>query len=137
MVLSTGGPEYKHQDTTEKIIGVFYEVYNSLGFGFLERVYENALALRLHKAGMTLVQQHPISVYFDGVIVGDYFADLLVEDAVILELKAVKAVTDEHEAQLINYLKATKYEVGLILNFGRNSKVIRKAFDNHRKRLLR
>jgi GxxExxY protein len=137
MVLSTGGPEYKHRDTTEKIIGIFYEVYNSLGFGFLEKVYENALALRLRKAGMSVVQQHPISVYFDGVIVGDYFADLLVEDAVILELKAVKEVTDEYEAQLINYLKATKYEVGLILNFGRNPKVIRKAFDNHRKRLLR
>jgi GxxExxY protein len=137
MVLSTGGPEYKHRDITEKIIGIFYEVYNSLGFGFLEKVYENALALRLRKAGMTVVQQHPISVYFDGVIVGDYFADLLVEDAVILELKAVKEVTDEYEAQLINYLKATKYEVGLILNFGRNPKVIRKAFDNHRKRLLR
>lgn len=75
MVLSTGGPEYKHRDTTEKIIGIFYEVYNSLGFGFLEKVYENALALRLRKAGMTVVQQYPISVYFDGVIVGEFSAE--------------------------------------------------------------
>jgi GxxExxY protein len=137
MVLSTGEPEYRHQALTDKIIRTYYDVYNMLGFGFLEKVYENALAIRLRRAGLAAVQQHPISVYFDGIAVGDYFADLLVEDAVILELKAVKVITAEHEAQLINYLKATKYEVGLLLNFGPSPKVTRKAFDNRRKKLLR
>lgn len=133
--MSTGEAEYRHRELTQQIIGSFYDVYNALGFGFLEKVYENALALRLRKVGLTVHQQQPISVYFDGVIVGEYFADLVVEDAVILELKTAKEITKEHEAQLVNYLKATQYEVGLILNFGRKPAVKRKAFDNRRKDL--
>ncbi len=136
MVMSTGKPTYKHKELTDVIIGQFYYVYNLLGFGFLEKVYENALVVRLSKMGLDVKQQHPIKVYFEGVIVGEYIADIIVNDAVILELKATKTTAPEHIAQLINYLKATQYEVGLLLNFGTTPTVTRKAFDNHRKRLL-
>ena len=128
---------YKHGDLTKQIIGIFYDVYNVLGYGFLEKVYENALAIRLRKAGFTVAQQQPITVYFDGQVVGEYFADLVVNDLVILELKAVKELTEAHEAQLVNYLKATPYEVGLLLNFGLEPQVVRKAYDNRRKRIDR
>ena len=128
---------YKHGDLTKQIIGVFYDVYNALGYGFLERVYENALAIRLRKAGFTVTQQQPITVTFDGQIVGEYFADLVVNVLVILELKAVKELTEAHETQLINYLHATPYEVGLLLNFGPEPQVVRKAYDNRRKRIDR
>ncbi|MCU0572465.1 MAG: GxxExxY protein [Syntrophobacteraceae bacterium] len=124
---------HKHGDVTQKIIRIFYEVYNTLGHGFLEKVYENALALRLRKEGLNVVQQQAVTVYFDNVGVGDYFADLVVEDKVILELKAAAQLAAEHHAQLLNYLKATEYEVGLLLNFGPKPQVVRKAFDNNRK----
>jgi GxxExxY protein len=128
---------YKHSELTQQIIGIFYAVYNALGSGFLEKVYENALVIRLQKAGFTVAQQHPIKVYFDGVVVGEYFADLVVNDLIILEIKAVTELIEAHEAQLINYLKATPYEVGLLLNFGPKPQVVRKAYDNHRKALLK
>ena len=124
---------YKHGDLTKQIIGIFYDVYGILGYGFLEKVYENAMAIRLREAGFAVVQQQPIKVYFDGVVVGEYFADLVVNDLIILELKAVKELAEAHEAQLINYLKATPYEVGLLLNFGPKPQVIRKVYDNRRK----
>ena len=124
---------YKHSALTKQIIGHFYDVYNVLGYGFLENVYEKALALRLRGDDLDVVRQQPIRVYFDGVVVGEYFADLVVNDAVILELKASKTLTDTHKAQLLNYLKATDYEVGLLLNFGPEPQVIRKAYDNKRK----
>ncbi len=124
---------YKHGDLTRQIIGVFYDVYRVLGYGFLEKVYENALAIRLRKAGFTVVQQQPIRVYFDGEVVGEYFADLVVNGLVIVEVKAVQKLAPEHEAQLLNYLKATCYEVGLLLNFGPRPQVVRKAYDNRRK----
>ena len=108
----------------------FYRVYNELGYGFLEKVYENSTAIAARKLGLTVVQQMPIVVHFDGEVVGDYFADLLVNDLVIVELKAVKSLADEHEAQLLNYLKATPYEVGLLLNFGPKPEHKRKVFDN-------
>ncbi|OQA46347.1 MAG: hypothetical protein BWY52_00781 [Chloroflexi bacterium ADurb.Bin325] len=127
---------FKHSDLTERIIRIYFEVYNALGHGFLEKVYENAMALRLQRNGMQVRQQQPINVFFDGQIVGDYFADLVVDDLIILELKAVEALALEHEAQLINYLKATRYEVGLLLNFGPRPKIIRKAYANERKSLL-
>jgi GxxExxY protein len=112
----------------------FYRVYNELGYGFLEKVYGNALAIALRKPGLTVVQQFPIDVYFDGEIVGQYQADLVVNDAVIVELKAARILSPEHEAQLLNYLKATRYEVGLLLNFGaEKAEVKRKAFSNERK----
>ena len=125
---------YKHSELTKQIIGIFYDVYNILGYGFLEKVYENALAMRLRQAGYDVQQQVPINVYFDGVIVGEYYADLVVDNKIIIELKAVKTLSEAHKAQLLNYLLATKYEVGLLLNFGPEPKVIRKAYNNSRKK---
>src|SRR5260370_15529864 len=108
----------KHAEVTEKIIQAFYHVYNVLGHGFLEKVYKNALVSALRKMALTVQPNAPIKVYYEGEEVGDYFADLLVESCVIVELKAVEALCDEHHAQLINYLKACEIEVGLLLNFG-------------------
>lgn len=124
---------YKHSELTQRIIGVFYDVYNTLGYGFLERVYENAFALRLRKSGMQVQQQRPISFYSDGCAVGEYFADLVVDDLILIKLKAAADLTSEHEAQLRNYLRATKYKVGLLSNFGPKPKVIRRVFENHLK----
>ena len=123
-----------HSDITEKIIKAFYKVYNTLGYGFLEKVYENALAHELEKAGLHIVQQKPIEVYYDELLVGEYFADLFVENAVIVELKAVESLHEIHEAQLLNYLKATEAEVGLLLNFGPEPEFIRKVLTKSRKR---
>ena len=124
---------YKHSAVTQKIIAAFYEVYNTLGYGFLEKVYENALVIALTSLGLRVEQQARIAVCFQGQIVGEYFADLLVKDKVIVELKAVSRLLMEHEAQLLNYLRATPYEVGLLLNFGPKPDFRRKAFDNSRK----
>jgi GxxExxY protein len=126
----------KHSEATSKIIGVFYAVYNELGYGFSEKVYENAMVIRLRKADLSVQQQVPIPVYFDGQIVGQYVADLLVNKAVLLELKAVRRLLPEHEAQLLNYLKATLIEVGLLLNFGPRAEFKRMVFDNDRKGTL-
>jgi len=123
----------KHADLTRRIIGAFYKVYNTLGYGFSEKVYENALVLELKKLEFEVKPQHPIKVYYEGVEVGEYFADILVNDAVILELKAVRQLLPEHEAQLLNYLKATPIEVGLLLNFGPKAETKRKIYDNQRK----
>ncbi len=123
----------KHEELTEQIIRAFYTVYHTLGYGFLEKVYENALAIELRKMGLTAVQQAPITVFYAGTVVGEYYADLLVSDAVIVEIKAARALAAEHEAQLLNYLKATTYEVGLLLNFGPKPEIRRKVYDNERK----
>lgn len=123
----------KHKDITELIIKAFYTVYNTLGYGFLEKVYENAMVIELRKLGLKVVPQARIVVYYDGQEVGEYSADLLVEDAVIVELKATRALAPENEAQLLNYLKATIYEVGLLLNFGPKPQIKRKVYDNERK----
>ena len=109
---------YKHSDLTGKILKAFYNVYNELGYGFLEKVYENAMMIELKKMGLDSEKQRPIKVYYDEILVGDYYADILVEDKVILELKAIENICPEHEVQLVNYLKATEIEVGLLLNFG-------------------
>ena len=122
--------EYLHSDLTERIIKAFYAVYNTLGYGFLERVYENAMFLELQSMNLAVVRQSPITVSYQGQEVGQYFADLLVEDQVIVELKAAEAICKEHEYQLINYLKATRIEVGLLLNFGTKPQVKRKVFTN-------
>ena len=103
---------------TEKIIGCAYTVSNALGAGFLEKVYENALAHELRKAGLKVQQQHPIQVQYDGIVVGDYVADLLIEDCILVELKAVKALDEIHQAQCLNYLKATGLRLCLLINFG-------------------
>ena len=125
--------EGKQSELTEKIIGAFFRVYNQLGYGFSEKVYENAMVLELRKLGLNVEQQKPIAVYYGERIVGEYFADILVNDAVILELKAVKQLLEEHSAQLLNYLKASPVEVGLLLNFGPKAQYSRKVFDNERK----
>ncbi len=109
--------QYKHQALTKSIIDAFYGVYNRLGYGFLERVYENAMVIELKEMGLKVLQQAPIQVQYKGQVVGEYFADLIVEDKIIVELKAVSNLSPSHEAQLLNYLKATPYEVGLLLNF--------------------
>ena len=120
---------YKHADVTEGIIKAFYKVYNVLGYGFLEKVYENALTYELEKRGFHVVQQAPIQIQYEGLIIGDYFADLLVNGVVIVELKAVEAIIAVHEAQLLNYLKATDIEVGLLLNFGPKPQVCRRIYE--------
>jgi GxxExxY protein len=125
--------EGKHADLTEKIIGAFYRVSNTLGYGFSEKVYENALAIELRKLGLKVEQQARIVVYYEGEVVGEYQADLVVNGVVIVELKAVRQLADEHEAQLLNYLKATPIEVGLLLNFGPKADIKRKVYDNERK----
>ena len=126
--------ELKHRDVTEKILHAFYKVvYPHLGYGFLEKVYENAMVVALTSLGMNVVPQVEINVYFQNQVVGEYFADLVVNDVVIVELKAATRLLPEHEAQLLNYLRATPYEVGLVLNFGPKPDFKRKAYENHRK----
>lgn len=125
----------KHSEITGKIIKAFYKVYNTLGYGFLERVYENALASELEQMSLSVLQQAPIKVFYHEKEVGEYFADLIVENCVIVELKAVESLVQIHEAQLLNYLKATKIEVGLLLNFGAKAEYRRKVFANARKNL--
>jgi GxxExxY protein len=122
-----------YEELSKELIGAFYRVHTKLGFGFLERVYENALAIELRKFNFAAEQQIPIKVYYDDAIIGYYIADIIVNDLIILELKAGESILPEHEAQLLNYLKATDYEVGYILNFGKKATVKRKVFDNERK----
>ena len=129
--------EFKHKDLSEKIIQAFYTVYNALGHGFLEKVYRNALSIELQQMGLNVDSESKICVYYNGQIVGEYFADLLVEDTIVVELKAISAIAEEHKAQLLNYLKATPYEVGLLLNFGPKPEISRKAYDNSRKGSLK
>jgi GxxExxY protein len=123
---------YKHTELTEMIIKAFYRVYNTLGFGFLEKVYENALFIELRKMGLFVEKQRRVIVFYEDQVVGDYFADLIVNEKVIIELKASEALCEEHEFQLINYLKATEIEVGLLLNFGKTPEFKRKIFSNER-----
>lgn len=123
----------KHKEITDKIIKAFYEVYNELGFGFLELVYEKALYIVLKSYGLTVEKQKKIAVFFRRQIVGEYKADLIVAGKVIIEIKAAKSLTPEHEAQILNYLKSTEIEVGLLMNFGEKPVFKRFAFDNKRK----
>jgi len=123
----------KYQELTENIIKAAYTVHNTLGYGFLEKVYQNALVIELAKRGIKADSEKPIKVFYEGQIVGDYLCDLIVDDKVILELKAVKELNDIQEVQLVNYLKATGVEVGLLINFGPSVKIKRKVFDNFRK----
>ena len=123
----------KHKELTEEIIRIFYKVYNTLGYGFLEKVYENAMMIELRKRNIPATPQSPIEVVYEDEIVGEYFADILVDDKVIVEIKAAKNLNPDHEAQLLNYLKATDIEVGLLLNFGPKPEIKRKVFDNNKK----
>ncbi|KQX15455.1 GxxExxY protein [Flavobacterium sp. Root420] len=122
-----------HQNLTDAIIKTFYEVYNELGHGFLERVYQNSLYLELKNKGFKVEAQKKIEVYYKGIEVGQYYADLIVDDLVILELKAADCIVKEFENQILNYLKGTNCEVGLLLNFGAKPEFKRKIFENSRK----
>ena len=126
----------KYEELTEKIIKAFYKVYNALGYGFLEKVYENALYIELTGMGFNVQRQKKHFVYYFGQVVGDYCADLLVDELVVLELKANEYIVQANENQLINYLKATSLEVGLLLNFGKKPEVKRKIFENSKKPML-
>ena len=126
--------QYLHSDITGEILNAFYAVYNELGYGFLERVYKNALYKELKSRGFKCSTEQHIPVYYQGEIVGDYYADIIVNDIIIIELKAIKQIQPEHEAQLMNYLRATDIEVGLLLNFGSMPQNKRIVFTNDRKK---
>ena len=117
--MTTNEEKILYKDLSYKIIGLAMEVHSKLGYGFLEKVYENAMMVLLRREGIHAKQQAPITVYFDGEVVGDYYADILVEDNIILELKAIERITDAHRAQTLNYLKATGLRLAILLNFGK------------------
>jgi len=128
---------YEHSDITEKIIKAAHNVHNSLGYGFLEKVYHKAMLIELQLIGLSAVSEKPISVYYTNQIVGEYFADIVVSDKIIVEIKAVQMLTPAHEVQLVNYLKATNIDVGLLLNFGESLSIKRKIFQTARKNHLK
>ncbi len=131
--MNTDCQDIKHKAYTEKIIKIFYKVYNKLGYGFLEKIYENAMMIEFRKAGISAESQFAIQVFYEDKIIGEYFADILVDNKVIIEIKAARNLILENEAQLLNYLKATDIEVGLLLNFGPKPEIKRKVLDNFRK----
>ncbi|HZE73509.1 MAG TPA: GxxExxY protein [Pyrinomonadaceae bacterium] len=131
--MNTASTRFKYGDITSRIIGIFFDVYNELGYGFLESVYEKSLEYALNSAGINVCSQIEIPVWFRGNQVGDFSADMLVEKCVLLELKSARAIDKSHEAQLLNYLRATHIEVGLLLNFGLKPEFKRMIFDNPRK----
>jgi GxxExxY protein len=128
--MNTDGNGLKHHPTTRKIIGVFFDVYNELGYGFLEAVYVEALALTLRHAGLAIEREVPLSVSFRGKVIGRFRADLVVNGSVLVEVKAFPALQRAHEAQILNYLRATVLEVGLLINFGPRPQFRRLLFDN-------
>ncbi len=121
---------FPHQELTKKIIGIYYDVYNELGYGFLERIYQNAMLIELRKRGYQVEYNKKLTVYYKKEVVGEYIPDIIVNDLVILELKAVEHLIEAHENQILNYLKATDCEIGLVLNFGKDPQFIRKIFTN-------
>jgi GxxExxY protein len=123
-----------HQEITSKVLASYYKVHNTLGYGFLERVYENALYYELTGQGLNCRKQVPITVHYEGIIVGDYYADIVVDNMLIIEIKAAETIIEAHECQLLNYLRATNIEVGLLLNFGKSPQFSRKIFTNDRKK---
>jgi len=125
----------KHAELTQQIIGVFYDVYNELGYGFLESTYAEAMVVALAQSGLAAAREVPVPVWFRGQKVGQYLADLLVDHAVLLELKAARNLESAHEAQLLHYLRAKEIEVGLLLNFGLRPQFRRLLFDNQRKKI--
>jgi len=128
---------YKHAALTEKLIGIFFEVYSELGYGFLESVYEEGFKLLLKSHHIVFEQQCPVAVSFRGCVSGEFRADLIVESAVIVELKAVQKLDLSHEKQVLNYLRATNLEIGLLLNFGPAAQIRRLALDNERKHKIK
>lgn len=128
-------PTLKYSELTERIIGIFYDVYNELGYGFLESTYSSAMVVAMAEAGMHVDQEVPVPVWFHGKKVGQYFANLIVDRKIILELKAAKNLDSAHEAQLLHYLRATEFEVGILFNFGSLPQFRRLLFDNARKKI--
>ena len=128
---------YIYSEITDLVIKAFYNVYNKLGYGFLEKVYENGMMIELKRLGLNAEKQKQLKVFYDEFEIGEYYADIIVNDCVIVELKAAEAICPEHEAQLVNYLKASDIEVGLLLNFGKEPKfkrrVLTSEFKNHKK----
>ena len=122
-----------HNELTSLILKTFYDVYNELGYGFLEKVYQNALLIELKNKGLEVTSNEKIKVYYKGENVGDYYADIIVNNTVILELKAAECIVEAFENQLLNYLRGTDCEVGLLLNFGKKPEFRRKIFENKRK----
>jgi GxxExxY protein len=122
---------YKHREITEKIIGAAYKVHNTLGSGFLEKVYQNSLTIELRTLGFSVEVEKPIKDYYHGEVVGNYVADIIVDGAVLLEIKAIKELSGIHEVQIVNYLKATGIEVGLLINFGRSVSIKRRIMDKN------
>ena len=133
--MSDGTVGLKHEELTEKIIGVFYDVYNELGYGFLESVYEESLVIALGEEGLCVERQLAIPVWFRGREVGRFRGDVVVEGSILLELKSTRILESAHEAQLLHYLKSTEIEVGLLLNFGSRPRFRRLLFDNQRKKI--
>jgi GxxExxY protein len=133
--MQSGSESLKHSDLTEKIIGVFYDVYNELGHGFLESVYEQALAMALAQAGLNVERQVAVAVWFRGQQIGDFRAGMVIDGNVLLELKAARTLEQAHEKQLLNYLRATDIEVGLLLNFGVRPQFRRLVYENERKKI--
>jgi GxxExxY protein len=132
--MNTDQSRYKYEELTEKIIGVFYAVYNELGYGFLESVYERCFVIALNSAGLVPEEQVAVPIFFRGVQVAQFAADLLVNKKILIEIKTCKTLERAHEAQLLNYLRGTEIEVGLLLNFGERPQVRRLIFDNERKK---
>jgi GxxExxY protein len=133
--MKTGPVVLKHAELTDKIIGVFYDVYNELGHGFLESVYEESMVIALRDGKLDVERQAPLPVWFRGHKVGDFRADVIVERSILLELKGVRTLESAHEAQLLHYLRSTPIEVGLLLNFGLRPQFRRLIFDNARKKI--
>ena len=127
--------KFLHKSLSDSILKIYYEVYNELGYGFLEKVYQNAMYFELKSQGFKVEAQKQIKVFYKSQIVGEYFADIIVEGVITLELKACECLKDEHQAQLLNYLRATKVEIGMLLNFGTEPEFKRLIYTNDRKRI--
>ncbi len=118
----------EHKELTHKIIACAYKVFNQLGFGFLESIYRKAMVIELTKAGLRVEEEKPLKVYYDEHVVGNFYADLFVEDTVVIELKSVQNIVKEHEVQLVNYLKAVKRDIGLLINFGPSGVEVKRKY---------
>jgi GxxExxY protein len=127
--------ELLHKDLTDSVIKTFFDVYNELGYGFLEKVYQNSMYIELKSRGFQVEAQKQIKVFFKGKQVGEHYADLAINDLIILELKAAEAIVEEFECQLLNYSRGTEIEVGLLLNFDKKPEFRRRVFENYRKNL--
>ena len=126
---------YLHSDITEQILKAYFKVYNKLGYGFLEKVYENAMMIELKRLDLLCEKQKSLNVSYDGLIIGEYYADIIVNECVIIELKAAENLCPEHECQLVNYLKASEIEVGILLNFGKRPEFKRRVLTAEYKNL--